>query len=251
MRDARTSTLTSDTYYMEIVLKLSKADKTHIAAVRCHHDLIVAETGDAIWIRGISSADYLSSPAKLLPAINTFTLDKDDHLFLAGSITPITKIQKLEWVKIAEYCNVEMPTAAIPAKVETTYQVKIVPSDNSRNTGALITTLDQLKLYAESAAEVRLKSFRFAVSENETTILIGDPIPPIEGKEYWIEHNILLPVGFDFEIPFVSKLVLDKVNSKNHLLIFNEDTNYEMISSDQFVEGSRSAIRLTRGKINE
>lgn len=232
----------------EIILILDKKDKEQLANLRCEDDLLVADHKEEVWIRGISTSDFLTSPTRLLPTLKTFTLDQEGYLFTVGAKTPTEKLQDLKWYSISQYCSVDLPTSAMPAKVKSLYEVTLVASQKARETSALLTTLKVFKEYAEAASEIRLKAIRFAVSEKDEVLIMGNPLPPIPGKEYWKEDKLLLPAGLEFEIPVVSKLIGGKINAGNSYLLFHTSGRYETIPPGEFVEGSRSAIRLTGGK---
>jgi hypothetical protein len=112
-----------------------------------------------------------------------------------------------------------------------------------------VTSLSVWQQYAATAPEVRLLGLRFAASANDQVLVLGTPLPPVPGKEYWSTHDLLLPAGFDFELPLAAGLLAAKLNPCNDAVLrFGTDGSWEKIPKEALVPASRSAARLTRGK---
>jgi hypothetical protein len=78
---------------------------------------------------------------------------------------------------------------------------------------------------------------------------MGNPLPPVPGRGYWERDGILLPNGYDFELPLVAGLLAGKLNAgRDSVLFFNADGSWEKILSGDFVAATRSAVRLTEGE---
>jgi hypothetical protein len=114
-----------------------------------------------------------------------------------------------------------------------------------------MTTLGLWKKYAETAPASRLDHLQFAVSEHNNVLIIGNPLPAIPGKQYWIKDEILLPAGYDFEIKFVSAFIRDRNNGEGETYtLFDPDGNWKQISRSLLVPAKRSAVRLTKNPDN-
>ena len=230
----------------EKILQLRLSDKESLGVVRTLPGLLVAETETHIWVRGIMIKEKPNLGISRLPATATYLLDEDHNLFPVGKLTPIGKLPKLEWQPISKFIEVKLPTSAFPGVVEKKHLVRLIPSEKMQPGKALLTNLSVWKKYAEGAPKIRLNQLRFAVSENREVLILGNPLPPIPGKEFWQKHNLLIPNGFDFEIPMVADLIFEKENTNDDaILIFHENKNWQKINLKHFVNGSRSAVRLT------
>jgi hypothetical protein len=233
----------------ELVIKLLLADKETLGTIRTHETLQVALDGEFIWLWSIES----KADIKLLhlPAICTYELDEQGNLFPPGKLTPVVRLKKLSWVPISEFIQVALPTSAMPGQLSRKYRIKLVPSGKVMPGEALLTSLPVWKRYADTAPEVRLKALRFALSANGRALIMGTPLPSIPGKEYWLQDSLLLPAGYDVEIPLISGLIAKKINPENDsFLLFHEDSRWEKISKPYFVPATRSAVRLS-GEENE
>jgi hypothetical protein len=177
-------------------------------------------------------------------------MDEQDNLFPVGGLTPVGKLKNLQWIPVREFIQLELPTSAMPGKIGQKYPVHVVPSGTIKEGQALITSLLVWKEYAATSPEIRLKRLRFAVSEANEVLIMGTPLPAIPGKEYWMQENMLLPGGFDFELPWIASLVAGKLNPQNEaVILFNEDSSWEKIAKEAFVPATRSAVRLTEGNM--
>lgn len=233
----------------EFVIQLSHTHKETLGTVRTNPYLQVAIDGEWIWIRGIEVTGGIDVKIRQLPAIYTFELDDQNNLFPPGGLTPVGKLPPLEWMSVREFITPQLPTSAMPAKISEKYKVKLIPSTTIKPGQALLTTLDLWKKFADAAPEVRLKSLRFVVSAMDEVLIMGSPLPTIPGKEYWVHDTLLLPGGFDFEIPLISNLVAGKLNPSNDsLILFRENSQWEKIPKAYVVPATRSAVRLIKGE---
>jgi hypothetical protein len=233
----------------ELILILSARDREALGAVRCLPGLRVAEAEGALWLRGIDTDATPDLRLRQLPAVQTYLLDGADHLFPPGGFTPVGALPDVHWTPLAAFIRPELPTSALPGKGVGQYPVKLVPSGRAEAGGALVTSLSVWQQYAATAPEVRLQGLRFAASENDQVLVLGTPLPPVPGKEYWLTHNLLLPAGFDFQWPLAAGLLAAKLNPRNDAVLrFGPDGSWEKIPREALVPASRSAARLTGGK---
>jgi hypothetical protein len=233
----------------ELILVLTAKDREALGTVRCLPGLRVAEAQGALWLRGIDTDATPDLRLRQLPAVQTYLLDEEEYLFPPGGFTPVGALPDLCWTPLATFIRPELPTSALPGKGVGRCPVKLVPSGRAEAGGALVTDLLVWQQYAATAPEVRLQGLRFAASENDQVLVLGTPLPPVPGKEYWLTHNLLLPAGFDFELPLAAGLLAAKLNPRNDAVLrFGPDGSWEKIPKEALVSASRSAARLTRGK---
>jgi len=230
----------------EFLLKLDIKDKESLGAIRCMNGLHAAEKDNFIWIKGINALIEMEKELMRLPAIVTFITDEQDNLFIPGKLTPVARLEELQWEPLTEFLDVEAPVAALPGKLTAKLKIKLIPSSTQRNGTALITTLDHWKQYAETAPATRLFATKFAVSENNEVLILGDLLPPLPGMEYWRTDDLLIPSGYDVELSIMREFINTKVNESNeHLTLFRTDGSWQKIDKTFLVASKRSAIRLT------
>jgi hypothetical protein len=239
----------NENYQMkELIVVLSQTDKAALGSVRCQPGLQAAEKDGFIWVRGIPESENIDLRIRQLPGLHTYTMDAADNLFPPRGLTPIGKLQSMNWVPLSIYITVTLPVSALPGKIHQQLGVQLVPSQQSQKSNALLTDLQTWKAYGETAPLVRLKQTHFAVSEEDKVVIIGEPLPALPGKEYVLQNSLLIPSGFEFDPPVISSLIGSQYNpDSDSLLLFDTDSNWEEIPKDAFVQSTRSAIRLTKG----
>jgi len=231
----------------ELMFKLNKADLNSLGTVRCISGLQVAEEENSIWLRGINETLNNDTRLKQLPIKNTFIVDENNMLFIPGRLTPIDQLKEMEWHSISSFIKVELPVSVLPGKPGEQITIKIISSDSVKEGAALLTSLSDWKNFSETASASRLNRLRFAVSDKEEVMIMGNPLPPLPGMEYWITNDILLPAGFDFEIPLTATFIRERLNKKGDaILVFDVEGGMERIEKTYFVPAKRSAVRLTK-----
>lgn len=232
----------------EWVFQLSKDDYELLGPVRCMPGLQAAIEENKIWLRGITAASVPNFSLLKLPLKKTFLLDEEGYLFLTGAVTPVEKLPALIWQPVATFITIEAPVSFLPGKTNSKACIYLKNSHEERPGIALLTTLSAWKSYGETAPDIRLKSLRFAVSENEEVLITGTPLPPLPGQEYWSYENLLLPSGYDFEIPVMATLVGQQLHGNDDIIVFDAGAGWQRIPASYFVPATRSSIRLTQVK---
>lgn len=217
-----------------------------LGAFRGYADLRVRVLDDEIWLKGCSSREETEALLSRLPIKQSYELDEQGYIFPLQGLTPTGKLPEGEWLPVSQIIRPEFPVSALPGKVTEPYQVRIVPSDQVQSGSALLCDGSVWKNYADSAPEVRLSCLRFAVSESKRVLVTGSPLPAIPGQEYWQRDCILLPCGYDFEIPFISALLARQLNPQtDSFLLFDTAGNWDRIEYTYLVPATRSGVRLT------
>ncbi|OQP46902.1 hypothetical protein A4H97_05115 [Niastella yeongjuensis] len=233
---------------IELIIVLSITDKAALGAVRCLPGLKAAEKEAFIWVRGIPMDETIDLRIRQLPGLHTYTLDEDGNLFPPRGLTPVGKLQSMNWAPVSDYIKVTLPVSALPGKINRQMAVQLVPSQQLQKGNALLTDLTAWKAYGETAPLVRLQQTRFAVSEENKVLVMGDLLPALPGKEYVLLNDLLIPCGYEFDPPVISSLIASQFSPDNDsILLFDIDSTWEEIPKDAFVQSTRSAIRLTKG----
>ncbi len=233
----------------EWILVLAHKDAATVGAVRDMPGLRAAMHGEELWLRGITIAGRAELKLQQLPALQTYMLDEQDRLFPPGKPTPIGQLPHARWQTLQEFIPVTLPVSAMPGALPAPYPIQLAPSSTPQEGDALLTELAVWKTYAEGAPLARLQPLRFAVSESNAVLVVGTPLPPVPGREYFLRGNILLPCGYDFDPPVIASLIARKLNPQGQdLLLFDMDGQWEQIPLEYFVPCTRSAIRLTKDR---
>jgi hypothetical protein len=229
----------------------SKNDLNSLYQVRTLKGLEIASENDFFWVRSSNNEITIESKIKQLPSLNSYRLDGQNFYFAIKGLTPLGKLNDdLKWELLKDFMKVTSPVSAMPAVLEQKLEIRLVASEKEQIGVGLIIEFEDFINYVENAPEIRLKNLNFAVSQEKQVILIGNPLPPIQGREYWKKNQILLPSGFDFSPSILATLIEQKLNPRQeYWLIFFTDGSWQNISKNHFKQLSRSAARLTQLKI--
>ncbi len=231
----------------ERLLVFPPAGAAALATVRDVPGLRAAQDAHGqTWLRGLPAAGELPLKIKQLPATTSYRLDAEGRLFPAEKLTPTGRLPALAWQPLVKFIPLEMPTAALPGETPPPYPLRLVPAAQSQPGAALLTTWAAWQAYAEGAPAVRLRGLRFAASGAGQALLVGTPLPPLPGLEYWQRGPLLLPAGLDVEMPLLAELFVAKTQPPaDSLVLFAEAGDWSIIPSDYLVPATRSAVRHT------
>lgn len=231
----------------ERVYVVSPLAREALGALRGFPSLRVGVIAGGIWLRGCASADEHQALLKQVPVSHSYDLDAQGYYFPRLGLTPVGQLTNVEWMPLTQFIRPTFPTAAMPGQVREKYPVRVVPSVYAEKGSALLCSLSTWKSYADTAPEVRLSRLHFAVSQSGQVIIWGSPLPAIPGQEYWQRGGILLPCGYDFEIPFVAGLLARQLNPENDsVLLFHADGTWDLIARKHLFPVTRSGVRLTK-----
>lgn len=199
---------------------------------------------DNIWVKILSKLPILENQYLKIPFEEKFLLGENDSLFPLGKVTPTRKLANLNWQPIADFFEIELPVSAEQGKTDDVYFVELTQSNQAREGSALLTSFENWKFFVETQASIRFENLRFSLSQHQEVLIVGNPLPSIQGKEYWFCENMLLPAGYDFKFPLLAKQIATKLNKdKENQLVFFEDGTWVKIAFVDFVKTTRSAVR--------
>lgn len=231
----------------EYIVVLAEKDAEALGQIRCFPGLQAAAREGHIWLRGIVAKTQPPVLIRQLPALQTFLLGPGEQLFPIGGLTPTSLLPPLDWQALPAFLPAELPVSALPGSIGERVPLRIVASGRAEKGAALLTGWPVWAAYVEKAPAVRLQGLRFAASERSQALITGDILPPLPGREYWLQAGLLLPAGFDFEFPVLAELIRKKYNPENAtVLIFDENGAFEKIDRNLFAPATRSAIRMTQ-----
>ncbi|MEI6948298.1 hypothetical protein V9K67_13965 [Paraflavisolibacter sp. H34] len=227
----------------EMVAVLAAKDAPALGAVRSLPGLRAAAEGERVWLRGLPAAP---PPAvRALPLRGAWLLGEQGLLFPPGGHTPTGRLPEGTWQPLTDFLKVDLPVSGLPGQAEPHTTVQLVPSARFHEGAALLTDREGFRCWAEGAPQVRLQALRFTVSEQQV-LLLGTPLPPLPGKEYWQSGSVLLPCGYDFDPPLLARLLAARFNAGGDAyLLFDPDGSWERVPFDCFAPLSRSAARTT------
>jgi hypothetical protein len=226
------------------VLVLEEKYQDYIGTIRTVKGWVACRQKDQIWLKGPLNNDRNQLLISSLPVLASYELDEQNRLFPKGKLTPVDQLEGWEWEKLSDFVRVEMPVSALPARQVNPISISLVRNENSYPAYALQTSFAAWKNYVDEAPLVRLQALKFVVSSLDEVLIIGEPLPPIPGKSYWLNEDLLMPAGFNFDPPFLGQLLNQKLKVQTpSYILFNEEAKQDIIPVDLFKPADRAVVR--------
>jgi hypothetical protein len=225
-------------------LRLMQKDSAVLGNIRTWDNLKVAYDGDFVWVSGFDYVQINSLEVKTMP-FKTVFYEKNGKLYLYDSILPEQNLPSLLFTPILRAFPVQTPSFnhnffGLNEKID----LKIQPSDAEKKAVAMLTALDILENYTQTAPAARLKNLQFAQINEDKVFLIGTPILPIQGEMFWQTADFFLPVGFDFDLFALSNTLNEVINPhKTDWIIWLTDSTYFKIEKYDMTALSIAAVR--------
>ncbi|WP_394773512.1 hypothetical protein [Flavobacterium sp.] len=227
-------------------LEIKKEHKDLLGSIRHWDTLKVAFVTNMIWIKDFSLEQINTAEIQQIPYKKVYEL-KENLLFEKDKILPSKKLPSgLLWSPILRALPVSLPNFnhnffGIDQKL----QMVLKPSENVKEAFAMIVNFDEFKPYIEQAPKFRLEPLNWIVID-EKILITGKPLLPIKGKTYWLNHDFLIPTGYDFEWFALTKTLQEKLNpTQENIILWNEDNSYSQIPKQNIKPLSISSFRLT------
>jgi hypothetical protein len=228
-------------------LLLDDVNKADLGTIRIWNNLKVAFDEKKIWIKDFTPEQIHSVEVKSIP-YKTIYYSKETKLYLQNSLLPDRNIPlSLLWTPIDRALPVILPAFnhnyfGIHDKIS----IELIVSEKEEEACAMITTLETLKHYIETAPAIRLQSIQWTILNKKNVLLVGKPLLPVTGNTYWQQQEMLLPVGFDFELPVLANKIRHKINpEKQVVVLWNSNNTYQLIDKQAFKPLSLGSFRAT------
>ncbi len=210
----------------------------------------VMSHGEAIWLRG-SSPDLLHSHAVCtLPDVTRFQLGAHDALTPIDRFVPHERLPHGTWLGLQQWLLVRQPAPAFAGESRQRVAMMLERArhqDAQQQGNVLVTAFDRFADYCESASKVRLKAWRFAVSDRDRALVCGTPLPPLLGDHYMEREAVAIPLGWTVSPPIDVKLLAKHLNVEpGGIAIVHPDGCANVIPNEHLLPATRSAVRATR-----
>lgn len=227
----------------EQVLVLAERFKNELGKIRTVPGWQAALHLDRIWLKGPLSNGKDQLLLYALPVMESYEIDEQGRLFPLNSLTPTAVMEPMDWQALTDFLPVVLPVSALPGMPQQYMPVRLLRVASTKPTYALQTSLLVWRSFVDRAPLVRLQQLRFAVSTDEQVMVVGDPLPPVPGKGYWRNGNLLIPVGFDFDPPLLADLLMRRWDTKQGFFVFNENGQWTNIPAYSLHDAGRALVR--------
>jgi hypothetical protein len=200
------------------------------------------------WLR-IPAGNAASESRIAAAAGPRFELVADGWLVRRGDKVATRRLDSsLNWQPLDQVLTLALPVAAlagtIGAAAKTTLQ--LVRGGQPAPPVAAILPLSALVAWARSASEVRLRRLRWVARENEALVL-GNPLPPIDGVALIEKQKILIPAGFQWSPAVPAKDVRAVLAAgEDQWILWQRRGEWSVIPDDAFAAMRRASIKRFR-----
>ncbi|RYY53838.1 MAG: hypothetical protein EOO09_16565 [Chitinophagaceae bacterium] len=228
---------------MVFVFQMDTANLERLSPVRAMRELRVCIDGETTWLQLENPGPVLPDQIRQLPFSATYEL-KNGLLFPPGKPTPVADLPQLAWTTPAAVLPLELPVSLLPGQVTGRVALVLLPGETEQESTVLMTGYDSWKLYGETASQTRLDRVSYAVSEDGSILVMGDPLPALPGRAFYVSGDFILPSGFVFNLPVeLFPQVMQQVFPADNWILFDRNSTWTAIPKNYFVNARRSGIR--------
>jgi hypothetical protein len=225
---------------------LAKADVRALGAVRRWSGVEALELPSLVWLRAPSLEDEQWERVRHLPGADLFTVLDDGQLVPFDALVPRGYLPVGDWQPLDRWLSVELPHAGETTTLTQTTTLKLVRSTTERDATWLQTSTTDWAAYAVAAPQVRLARWSFLADRRGCIVVRGTPLPPLPGLRFVEQSGIAVPLGWTWSPNLPVDVVREAFGlAANESLLWMPDGACERIAADDWVQATRSAVRLT------
>jgi hypothetical protein len=227
-------------------LSLPLADAALLGPLRRWPAVEVCRVDNSIWLRAASLQDEQWEYCRRLPGADRYEVLKDGQLRPAGKLVPRGILPSGPWEPLAAWLRVELPRADTSLAAAPQMALKLVRSSEPRATSWLLTDMDGWRRYVDTAPQTRLARWTFAADALGAVIIRGTPLPPLRGTQYVEANGIGVPAGWTWSPAVDAAVVRAALRlEEGACALWQADGAWQRIVADDWVQATRSAVRLT------
>lgn len=214
-----------------------------LVGVECH--FAEHEDGFWFWFNAKTPKTPSNDIARELPGV-FYSVTEDGYLALPNSQVASGRVPATQWTPLTSELCFAMPVPKLLPKPDLS-QAKIRLSRNreQKETAAGLYSVADLRSWVDQASTLRLEKLEFAITRGETpmAIVLGSPLPPIDGKLLWQSSQILVPLGFGWT-PRLSSEALARLFrlTRSQLLVW-ESESFRILDTGQLQPVTRASVR--------
>lgn len=227
-------------------LLIEKSRRDDLAAIRQWNNLKVAFEEGYIWVKDFNYAQIHSLEVKIIPFKTVYDCHKG-KLHFTGSRLPERNLPNLLWTNIDR---------ALPVKllsfnhnyfgISEQITISLVPCETECPAVCMLAELSDLKQCIETIAAIRLQHLQWALINNDKAFIIGSPLLPVKAKVYWQDGPALIPAGYNFELPVLTKELCQFIDPDNrYWIIWHIDGTYALLDKEKLQPLTLSSFRIS------
>ncbi len=228
---------------------IPKSELGSLAAIRCTPGITAALDDNRAWISWRKGQEDVLTCLLSIPEVQLYE-DRDGVRFALGSHLPAFHLpDNLNYVQLA---NLIFPQAMKPVGISSLpiqrLSLDLVPESKPQPTSALLTSIANVALWADSVSQVRLEKLRGAYKEEEI-ILFGENLPPFPESELFWGYRLLVPLGYRISPKLPESAYCQALElSADEVLLFRHQKK-EIITRSALDPLSRASLHLLAQEI--
>ena len=204
-------------------------------------------TNGLLWLRGLTADDVESPDILSLPGAQRYYL-RDAQLYPVGKQLPARVAPTLLWTDLVRGLKVELPAENFNYfGVRGEHAIELVASSTPVAVTATVIDLKTLGAYLHDAPRVRLAPLRWTVlTEADAALIVGTPLLPLPGRDYYQRGRFLLPAGYDFRYPALVNVYAAALEDGHaYWFLLDVDGGITKVSKADFNELNKGSFRST------
>ncbi len=177
-------------------VRIPREKSSHLGPLRTLGGVDIHEEGDEIWLRVVTTSEEIQTALKRLPAAIAYRVLDDGQLCRQGSLLPQGFLPDGPWESLPLWMQVDLPPSSLPGQIPERIPLKLVRDSQHRDANLLLTSMEQWLSYGNTAPQIRLDRWHFAVSFDREVLIRGVPLAPIRGKYFVLAGGIAVPCGW-------------------------------------------------------
>ena len=227
-------------------LSLPAAQAACLGPLRRWTAFEICETGEALWLRAARLDDEQWDFCRRLPGAKRYDVHEDGQLLPVGARVPRGDVPAGPWEALSGWLPLALPPAETALAASPRTPIQLVRSSQPRTPSWLLARLAEWSAYVETAPQVRLARWSFAADARGRALIRGAPLPPVRGVQYVEEAGLAVPAGWHWSPPVEPAIVRAALGlAPGDSALWFADGSWQKIASGDWVQATRSAVRLT------
>jgi hypothetical protein len=216
------------------------------APLRKASDVDVCVVDDRLWLRGTKWNEGLDRSLRKILGAERFHRLPGDEIAHWGDTLPSRLLPVGPWTPLRDWLQPAAPATVLTAQMNHRASLRMVRSAEEKSANLLLVGFQVWKDYVVTAPQIRLRQLSFSASADGQALIRGEPLPPLPGILYFEAEGVARPLGWIWA-PMVDTSVLRKALGldEREVAMLASDGTFEVMSADDFVRATRSAVRLT------
>ena len=237
------------------VIKIANPDRERLIELRDLPGAKIAVDTDT-WLRGsfIGPDEAVSKTMDRLRSIlgaERYHLETDGRLTPFGRRVPIGRLPELAWQPLSGSIDVEPPIAGLAGRPESRTMLSLARGGTEFlyadcEPTLLLCGLEDWSQFVNSASLARLSKLEFAVNDQRQVLVLGVPIPPVQGQLFLLVEEIAIPLGYHWQ-PSVSPNTVRQVfdPAADSIVVWFPDGKWNQVALSHFQPATRFGVHDT------